>query len=340
MKKLLVLFLTVCLLSALAACGSTPASNNPADTPLPANPSAGSQESEGKSSLESEAETLANTLPGIDRAGNEIAIPKEIHKIVSLSPGVTELLCDLGLSGQIICVDPDSLEYIADLSADTAVCNPLEPDIPKLFTLSPDIIFTGTRLDSAGASLYKSAEEAGICVAEIPPSHTIGNIEDDIQFVCDCVGKTMEGETIVAEMEIDLQKIASTGRTISDPKTVMLEFSGLPSIQSFGTGVYLNEMLELIGAENALAGEIGWVTLDEEQALEADPDVILTAAAGRDTDAVAEILNRSGWENTTAVQNLEVYAVDRTRCLFPNQHIIEALHEIAKTVYPQVYNDL
>ena len=333
MKKSLVLCLTVLLLCALAACGSTPASTKPADSPMPAGPAAASEEEEGKSSLESEAETLASTLPGIDRAGNEIAIPKEIHKIVSLLPAVTELLCDLGLSNRIICVDPDSLEYIAGLKADVAVCNPLVPDIPKMLTLAPDIIFTDTRMDSSGVNMYKSAEEAGICVAEIPSSHTIGSIEDDIQFVADCVGKTMEGETIVAEMEIDLQKIASTGRTISDPKTVMLEFSGLPSIKSFGTGVYLNEMLELIGAQNALDGEIGWVTLEEEQALEADPDVILTAAAGTDTDAVEEILNRPGWENITAVQNLEVYAIDRSSCLFPNQHLIEALREMAEAVY-------
>lgn len=339
MKKSSAVLLAVWLLFSLTACGSTPASTKPADSPAPAGSSAESDGTDGRTSLESEAETLASTLPGIDRAGNEIAIPKETNKIVSLTPAVTELLCDLGLSGRIVCVDPDSRETIKDLEADIAVCDPLSPDIPKLLSLAPDIVFTDAPMAPSGQNLYQAAVEAGICVAEIPPSHTLGNIEDDIQFVADCVGKTMEGETIVADMEIDIQKTASIGRTISDPKTVLFEFSGLPSIQSFGTGVYLNEMLEIIGAKNVLAQEIGWVSLEEEQVLEANPDVILTACAGQDADAVEEILNRPGWENITAVQNLEVHAIDRSGCLIPNQHIIGTLHEMAAAVYPQDYHD-
>ena len=44
-------------------------------------------------------------------------------------------------------------------------------------------------------------------------------------------------------------------------KSVYFEISAAPYCYSFGEGVFLDEMLELIGADNVLAGQEGWVLL-------------------------------------------------------------------------------
>ena len=57
-------------------------------------------------------------------------------------------------------------------------------------------------------------------------------------------------------------------------------------------------------------------------------------------DPVAEILARPGWENVTAVVNADVYYIDNAAASLPNEHIVDALLEMAKAVYPEAYADI
>ena len=114
------------------------------------------------------------------------------------------------------------------------------------------------------------------------------------------------------------------------------EISAAPYCYSFGEGVFLDEMLELIGADNVLAGQEGWLSVDEEAVVAADPDVILTSVNYID-DPVGEITARAGWEGVAAVQNGEVYAIDNKTSSLPNVNVVQALREMAQAAYPDLY---
>ena len=107
---------------------------------------------------------------------------------------------------------------------------------------------------------------------------------------------------------------------------------------SFGSGVFLNEMIELIGAENILADQEGWLRVEGETIAEANPDVILTNVNYLE-DPVGEILSRSGWEGMSAIQNKQVYSIDNMSSSLGNQNIVKALDQMAKAVYPDVYGE-
>ena len=106
---------------------------------------------------------------------------------------------------------------------------------------------------------------------------------------------------------------------------------------SFGSGVFLNEMIELIGAENVLADQKGWLPVEAETIVAADPDVILTNVNYID-DPVAEIRGRSGWEGMSAVQNEQVFYIDNMASSLSNQNIVKALDQMAKAVYPELFS--
>ena len=127
---------------------------------------------------------------------------------------------------------------------------------------------------------------------------------------------------------------------MEEKKTVLFEISPVPYLYSFGTGVYLNEMIELIGAQNVLADQEGWLSVTEESAVAANPDVILTSDNFSNEDPVAEILGRAGWENVTAVKDGAVAYIDNAASSLPNHHIVDALKEMAKAVYPEEYAGL
>ena len=74
--------------------------------------------------------------------------------------------------------------------------------------------------------------------------------------------------------------------------------------------------------------------------MSADPDVILTSDNFSNEDPVTEILGRTGWENVTAVKNGQVAYIDNAASSLPNHHIVDALKEMAKAIYPEEYAGL
>lgn len=137
-------------------------------------------------------------------------------------------------------------------------------------------------------------------------------------------------------MQAELDRIGEIGKSITDKKKVYFEISAAPNLYSFGSGAFLNEMLELIGAENILAEEQGWLPVDSETVVAANPDVILTNVNYVE-DPVSEILGRSGWENITAVSTGQVYYIDNLASSLPNQNIVKALDQMAQAIYPEYY---
>ena len=97
-------------------------------------------------------------------------------------------------------------------------------------------------------------------------------------------------------------------------------------------------MITLIGAENVFGDQAGWLAVNEEDAVAANPDVILTNVNYIE-DSVGEILSREGWDVVTAVANADVHYIENGASSLPNQHIVDALIEMAVAVYPEAYAD-
>ena len=280
------------------------------------------------------------SVPTEDRAGNPITVPEQADSIISLAPATTQILCDLGLADRIVAVDTNSPQYVEGLDSDVLQFNMMEPDLEQIMNAEADIVFVSNMSSQGGDDVFAPIREAGICVAEIPTSDSIADVEADVQFVADCVGMSAEGKSLVDGMEAVIEEVRAIGETITEKKSVLFEISPVPYLYSFGTGVYLNEMIELIGARNVLADQEGWLSVTEESAVAADPDVILTSDNFSNEDPVAEILGREGWQNVTAVKEKQVAYIDNAASSLPNHHIVDALKEMAKAVYPDEYAGL
>ena len=96
-------------------------------------------------------------------------------------------------------------------------------------------------------------------------------------------------------------------------------------------------MIEIVGAENIFKDEKGWTSPSAESVIDRNPDVILTNVNYID-NPVEEIKSREGCQNITAVKDNQVYLIDKNSSSRPSQHIIKALNEMAKAIYPDVYN--
>ena len=211
-----------------------------------------------------------------DRAGNEVEVPTKIEKIISTAPSNTEVLVGLGLADKIIAADTYS-EGIEGLSKDTELMDFQTPDAEKIIELDPDIIIA-SGYNQAGSSEdpYKSVSDAGIPVVYIPSSSSIDGIYKDIEFMAELVDAKDKGDEIIASMKKDVDSIKEIGSKITDKKKVYFEIGPAPTLYSVGKDTFINEMIQIIGAENIFADQDAWISPSEESVIDANPDVILT----------------------------------------------------------------
>lgn len=271
-----------------------------------------------------------------DRQGNEVSIPSKIETIISTAPANTENLVALGLADKIIAAD----EYSADvegLSESTELMNFTTPDAEAIIELDPDII-VATEYSGSSEDPYKAIKDAGICVVYIPSSNSIEAIYEDITFLAEVFDVTDKGEEIIASMKSDIEEIKEIGSKITDKKKVYFEIGPAPNLYSFGNSTFLNEFMEIIGAENIFKDQESWISPSAESVIDANPDVILTNVNYIE-NPIDEIMSRDGWENITAVKEKAVYSIDTNSSSRPTPNAIKSLKEMAKAIYPDEYAD-
>ncbi|WP_313342209.1 ABC transporter substrate-binding protein [Sedimentibacter sp.] len=317
-KKISLSIAMILILASLAACTNEKPSE-PAE----------------QGAVQEQPQTEAPQLPTTDRAGNEVKIPEEINRIISISPSNTEIIIALGLGDKLVAVDKHSSD-IEGIPSDIPQFDIMNPDVEQLVALNPDVIYATGMSMAKGNDPFKPIKNLGITVVYIPSSNSIEGIYEDIIYISETLQVKDIGEKIIDEMKIKVDEYREFGSKIENKKTVYFEIAGAPNLYSFGSGVFLNEMIEILGAENILKDQDQWITVSEEAIVSKNPDVILTNV-DYIANATDEIKIRSGWENITAVKNNDVYYIDKDASSLSNHNIIKALEQMAEAIYPEAY---
>ena len=333
MKRKISLFVVFALLLALCACGGDTASSNPPATDT--SPASQGVEPSGEPSVEPSEEVFA--LPTTDPSGASISIPENIDSIVVLAPSIAETVVALGLGDKIVGYDLNSVS-IAGLPADVPTFDTVNPDVEQLVALAPDVLLVSSLSLYDQEAPYQPLIDVGVCVICVPTSESIDGVKSDIAFLAAALSVPEAGQTLLDELNAELDELAAIAATIpqEERRSVYFEISAAPYMYSTGGGTYLDEMISLIGAENILSSETGWVSVEGETVVAADPDVIFTNVNYLD-DPIAEILGRDGWAGVAAVINQDVYYIDNMASSLPNQNIVIALRQMAAALYPDYF---
>ncbi|MCL2125385.1 MAG: ABC transporter substrate-binding protein [Oscillospiraceae bacterium] len=271
----------------------------------------------------------------VDRGGNPISLPANIDRIISMGPSNTEVIVALGFADKIIATDTYS-ENVPGIKEGISMFSMMAPDAEQIISMAPDVIFvTGMSL-SGGDDPFQIIADTGICIVYIPSSTSIEAIKDDIRFFASVLGAVESGEKIIGDMQKEIDEIVTATKAVGVSKKVYFEISAAPYMYSFGHSTFLNEMIELLGAENIFASQESWISVADEAILAADPDVILTSVNYID-DPIGEILSRDGWSSITAIKDNAVYYISTDASNRPSQNIVIALRQMAEAIYPGIF---
>lgn len=328
MKKQFTALLLCALLFTLCACGGQPA------------PSGGQPQGSAPVQAQSPSpapggEPFPRTVE--DPSGAAITVPEQIDSIIVLAPSLAETVVALGLGDRIIGYDLQSVG-LAGLPEGVPTFDTVSPDVEQLVALAPNVLLVSSLSLYDQEAPYQPLVDAGVCVICVPTSDSIPDVEADIRFLADVLGVPQAGEAVLAQLNADLDELASVAASIprEDRRSVYFEISPAPYMYSTGSDTYLHEMIEWIGGVNVLADQAGWTSVEGETIIAADPDVIFTNVTYIE-DPVGEILSRSGWAGVAAVVNGDVYSVDNMSSSLPNQNIVVAMRQMAAALYPDYF---
>lgn len=271
------------------------------------------------------------TLPVLLRDGSRrepslLAKPRYI----SLAPATTEILFALGLHHQIIgdttfCDYPQAAKQIPKVGSFS------EPNIEKILSLKPDIIFT-TGLEQAPVVLR--LEKLGLKVIVSDPKNIPELFESIIQ-IGKATGREQEARLLVEGMRARIDIIKFMVEKIREDKRpkVFIEIWHDP-IMTAGPGSIVDEILTLAGGKN-IAYDVprAYSRFSTEAIIERNPDVIILGYMNKDNTKDA-VLNRLGWQNIKAVRNKRVVSDINPNLIFrPGPRIVNGIEEIYRHLY-------
>ncbi|MBO0601092.1 ABC transporter substrate-binding protein [Sporosarcina sp. E16_3] len=271
-----------------------------------------------------------------DAVGNEITLKTAPATIVSMMPSNTEILFELGLAAEVVGVN-DYDDYPAEALGKEKIGG-MEFNVEKIVSMNPEIVFAHESGLGSGEAGLQQIRDAGITVFVVKNAANFEETYTTIETIGQATGKTVEAEKIITDMKAKVEEVLAKTATVEKKKTVFVETSPAPEIYTPGKNTFMDQMLEMIGAENIAADQEGWFMMDPEEIVNRNPDVIIVLYDYIET-AVADVYARPGFDSITAIKEKAVIQVDENTTSRTGPRLAEGLEEIAKAIYPEAFGE-
>jgi len=253
-------------------------------------------------------------------------------RVISLAPSTTEILFALGLDKEIVAVSR-SCNYPPQALSKEKVGTFSDPDIEKILSLKPDLIFcTGLKQAAVVAKL----RQLGLRVCVSDPAN-FDELFQSIKEIAILTGRSVQGNRLIAEMRSTIKEIKDKVKkaALTKPLRVYIEIWHGPLVTA-GKNSFISEILQIAGAVNIADNcAKSYFDITAEEVIASDPQAIIVAYMDN-RDAKAELARRPGWKNITAVKNGCVYNdINSDIFLRPSPRLAQGLKEIYKRLYAE-----
>ena len=266
-----------------------------------------------------------------DEIGRSINISANPQRIVSLAPGITEILYALGLADKIVGVTsfcnwpPSALQK-------QRIGGFINPSIEQIVSLKPDLIIAtadGNRPDTV-----RQLERIGLTVYVTNPSNTNGILRS-ISHLGEVTARKNVAATLVRQLQKRLSNIEAQIRHKSKPR-VFFQI-GLEPLITVGGKTLINEVIERAGGINmAISDTARYPRYSPEGIIAGSPDIILFAPMANDKEFIAVKKFWRQFEEVPAVKNNRLYPIDTDLISRASPRIVDAIETMALIFHPEI----
>jgi len=267
----------------------------------------------------------------VDDVGSTVLIAGPARRIVSVSPGATEILFALGAGDRVVgtCKFCD---YPAAAARCPRVGDYANPSLEAIVAARPDLVVTG----GPQRELVLHLRSAGIPAIVLLP-RSIAGLEENIRQLGRALDRSANARALCARIDERLARVTRTAAaagTAARPK-VYFEIWADP-FMAIGDDTYAGELIRLAGGDNIARGAPGeYPKLSAEAILAANPDVIILSHCDDAQGALHAVAGRPGWAQLAAVRNRRVYGdLNMDLLLRPGPRLVEGLAQLRARLAP------
>lgn len=273
---------------------------------------------------------LAITLT--DEAGRQVQVPEHSERIVSLAPGITEILFALGAGNRVVGVTQFS-NYPPKVEKLAKVGSYVHLNIEKILALQPDLVI-GIK-DGNPKAVVERLSALGIPAFIINPK-SLDHIIDTIRNIGQVIGAEETASSLTKQMA---QRMREVDRRVEGaPRPKVFFQIGIDPIISAGRGTFIDALIQRAGGLNVTAIKAGYPHLNVEHVLIAQPDIIFISSMARNQvfEKVKQFWQQ--WPDIPAVKNDSIYIIDSDTLDRPSPRIVDGLETLARLIHPERFH--
>lgn len=204
-----------------------------------------------------------------DDTGITCEIPEKPTRIVSLSPGNTEILFALGLGDRVVGVTK-YCNYPPEAKEKTVIGD-LTPEVESVIAVEPDLVVGSASLNY---DTLTACRKLNVPVLGLEPKN-IEEVYQAIATLARATGTEEQGEKVIAAMKEKFAAVTEKVAAIPEEERLRVFIqAGSDPLITAGNGTFINDLVILAGGRN-VAEVDSWVEFSSEKVIELNPDVIL-----------------------------------------------------------------
>ena len=274
-----------------------------------------------------------------DELGREITIEKEVERIITLAPGMTEVIYALGLEDKLVAVS-SACDYPEEALTKDDVGRIDEPNIEKIVSLEPDLVIAEsvTKIES-----LERLSELGIKNIGFKPV-SINDTIDMIEDIAYLTSAAEAGAELTSRMDKEyqqLKELVNDKLENKERKRVFYEIWSDP-LYTAGKGTFIDSLIHDAGGYNvAREAEGSWPTFSLESLIDADPEVYISSAHSTPNGlTLDELREREIFREISAFKNDRLYLVDQNLVNRPSPRIIEGYKQFIQAIFPELKEEI
>jgi len=267
-------------------------------------------------------------------AGSEIP-----HKrIISLAPSITETLYALGLIDRVVGVTR-YCDYPPEALTKTEIGGYYDPNYEAIVALEPDLIIMLAEHEEPRERL------ANLGYNIIVVNHkSIPGILRSIELTGEACGAAQKAKSITQDIRARMERIREKTEGLPSPRVMIsigrnMGSGTLKDVYISGKEGFYDEMLELLGAENAYAGGVAFPVVSGEGIIRMNPEVIIDMVPDMEQNGWDPEMVYREWDAVSqvhAVKNRRVHVFDEDYVVVPGPRFISIMEKMAGVLYPNV----
>jgi len=266
-----------------------------------------------------------------DEVGRRVKLPREVKRIVTLAPNLTETIYALGLQDRLVadtnfCDTPPAAKWKAHVG------DPQNPNLEAIVALQPDLVLATTSINRVETA--DALKQLGIAVYTTDPQ-TVRGMLDSVQHMASTIGEENRGAELVGRLQ---QRLDALRAQLSDRPMVHVLFVvwDQPLI-TIGQNTFIADALRFAGAESVVLSKQQWPHLSIEEVVRLQPDyLVFTSDHGPVATTLADLRARPVWRDLDAVETGHVVNVSE-EAIRPSPGLVDAIEQLAHEVHSEAF---